>query len=53
MVSDWEVGNPKDKGEAEIVPTESPEARLDRFGLMAALFLLSVAFFAAALWSMR
>ena len=48
--SGFDIQSPMDDGEPEVVWPGTPEERVDRFGIMTALFVLCVAFFIAALW---
>jgi hypothetical protein len=47
--SEFEIQNPDD-GKPEVPWPVTPEERVDRFGILTALFVLCVALFIAALW---
>jgi hypothetical protein len=44
--SEWDLDHRMD----EVVPPESPEGRIDRYGIRTALLALVVALFVAAMW---
>jgi hypothetical protein len=46
----FELQNLMDHGKPDVAWPGTPEERVDRFGIMTALFVLCVAFFIAALW---
>jgi hypothetical protein len=48
--SEFDIQDPMDDGKPDVPWPETPEERVDRFGILTALFVLCVAFFIAALW---
>jgi hypothetical protein len=48
--SELDFEGPMDEPQHDLTLPDSPEERIDRFGVMTALFVLCVAFFIAAIW---
>jgi hypothetical protein len=48
--SEWDFNDGIDEPEHGVAWPDSPEERMDRFGIMTALFVLCLAFFIAAMW---
>jgi hypothetical protein len=48
--SEFDIQGPLDNGKPKVAWPGTPEERVDRFGVLTALFVLCVALFIAALW---